>query len=55
MFVLTQTILLSNYLVANVRRLVLGWMDGWKTVLSCIEAKFRNQILIGIGILLESF
>ena len=36
---------LSNYFLANLEGLVFGlsvWMDGWNT---CIEAKFRNQIL----------
>ena len=37
MFVLTQSIYLSNYLLANFRGLVLG----------CIEAKLLNQIFVG--------
>ena len=40
MFVLTQSIYLSNYPLANFRELVLGW----------IEANVRNQILVGIRI-----
>ena len=49
MFVRTQSTQLSNYLeagkdlLANFRGLVLG----------CIEPKLRNEILFGIGILLE--
>ena len=40
MFVLAQSVELSNYLLANVGGLVLG----------CIEADFAVQILVGIGI-----
>ena len=52
MFVLTQSIWLSKYLLANFRGLVLG--VAWRgcriylqLVLGCIDTNFRNKILAG--------
>ena len=55
LYLCLNSIFLSNYLLANFRGLALGWtrsrMDGWMEYR--IEAEFRNQILVGIGILIE--